>query len=63
MRHPWRRKRFTSTAGLWMAAARGACVDGDHAAERRYRNAARLIRHRPPLTDKARCLVGKTRSQ
>jgi len=40
-----------------MAAARGACVNDDHAAEWRYRNTARLIRRLPPLSDKARCLV------
>lgn len=41
----------------WMAAARGACRNGDHVAEWRYRNTARLIRRRPPLTEKARCLT------
>jgi len=46
-----------SAAETWMAAAYGACRNGDHEAEWRYRNTARLIRRRPPLSDRARCLV------
>lgn len=44
------------TAVVWMAAARGAHKNGDHVAERAYRNTARLIRRQPPLTEKARCI-------
>lgn len=54
----WRhRRRERCDAAVWMAAARGACRNGDHAAERRYRNTARLQRSQQPLTDRARCLV------
>jgi hypothetical protein len=56
------RSRPRSDPGaVWIAAARGACINGDHAAERRYRNAARLIRRRPPLTARARCIERLTR--
>lgn len=46
-----------STRDLWMAAAWGHCRNGDHVAEFKCRDIARLCDGKPPLTDKARCLV------
>jgi len=51
----------TSTYALWSAAARGAHVNGDHEAERRYRNVARMLRGRPPIVRLDRCIDGTRR--
>lgn len=49
------------TVALWSAAARGAHRNGDHEAELRYRNVARMMRCRPPIVRPERCIDGSKR--
>lgn len=53
---PVRLRTYRRNAPLWMAAARAAHINGDHVAEWRYRNTARMLLCRPPLGPRARCL-------
>lgn len=52
----WRMPGRRRSSILWRVAARGVHVNGNHVAEFRYRDQARLIEGLPPLTSKARCL-------
>ena len=55
------RVRPASTESLWRAAAQGAHVNGDHEAERVYRDVARMMRGRPPIARLDRCIDGSKR--
>jgi len=57
MRRQRGRPSNRSIRQTWMAAAWGHCRNGNHAAEWKCRNAARMHQGMPPLTDLARCLV------
>jgi len=50
-----------ATVALWQAAAWGAHRSGDHEAELRYRNVARMMRRRPPIVRPERCIDGSRR--
>jgi hypothetical protein len=51
------------TVALWQAAAWGAHRSGDHETERHYRNVARMMRGRPPITRFDRCVDGTKRDE